>query len=222
MNKPLQFTRPVLLIAVLCLSSLADSKKVVSFDEERHYSQTLGSPFGNVFHFKLGAGDKTALRRHDHDFLIIPLGNWEMEDLTDSGTTRIAGGIRQQVFYMRGGFTHRLENISDSTAKAVVIELKDSPGANSAVRIEDGAPGEFLLVFERLLVYKLRIEPHGEVHQRRERQSFFFALSDCQIDDTRIHLRPGHGSWSPNGHLDFYNPGKKPAEIVVVEERWEP
>ena len=97
-----------------------DQPEAVGLSDDPAFHQTFANERVAVFQLDLAAQAATQLDRHDRDYLLLALTNAHLQ-ATDGKHTNDLKVNPEGMQVMKGGWPHRLVNVGDTAATAVIL-----------------------------------------------------------------------------------------------------
>jgi len=101
-------------------AAAADTPDVIEMSADPAFHQAFASNRVQVYRLDLPPQGTTQLDRHDRDYLLLALTSSHLQ-ATDGAHTNDLNVDPEAMQIMKGGWPHRIVNLSDSPASAIVI-----------------------------------------------------------------------------------------------------
>jgi quercetin dioxygenase-like cupin family protein len=212
----------------------------LEMSQEPRAKQLIANRRVRAYRIDLPAGGATGVDRHDHDFLVISLGNSQFE-FAGSGNAYAMDMRDGEVEVMKGHWAHRVVNKSQQELHLVEVEVvgEISPehatcglnaqacvGAKFAVKDDTNYVESPLFETATVRLGKVEIAAgKGTPEHGHRGDHLMVALNDQQLtnavvagDILEIRAGPGDAAWMNAGIVHrVINRGNAPARFLTVE-----
>jgi quercetin dioxygenase-like cupin family protein len=207
---------------------------------DSHVRQLLANSSVRVYRIDLPAGEETAIDRHDHDFLVLSLGNNQF-DFAGPGNAYSMTMADNEVQVMKGHWPHRVVNKSNAGLHLIEIEstrdispenavcglaAQSCTGAHFAKDDKTDYIESTLFITPTMRLAKVEVAPSaGTPEHGHTAAHLMIALNDQQLTNaiiagkvTQIEARAGDATWF-DGEIvhKIVNNGGKPAKFLTIE-----
>ncbi|HYX69290.1 MAG TPA: hypothetical protein VE825_09165 [Terriglobales bacterium] len=185
---------PVLLLSAMTLWAQTADKPVAITSEPSHHLY-LENEQVRVFQVEAAPHAATLVHQHDHDYIFVSLG---ASDIRNEVVGKAPAELKLEdgeVHWSKGGFAHRIVNLSDQPFRNVTIELLRAQGAATPATQPASRycnPGSqtacvterYLFCTERVCVSDVTMGP-GAVTMRHTHSTdhMVVAVTDLQMTD---------------------------------------
>jgi mannose-6-phosphate isomerase-like protein (cupin superfamily) len=212
----------------------------VELAHDVHVRQLLANSQVRVFRVELAANEETALDRHDHDFLIISLGNNDFEIAGPGNAYPMTMGD-SEVQVLKGHWPHRLVNESKNPLRLIEVETirdilpeqavcglvaQSCTGAKFAKDDNTNYVESTLFITPSMRLAKVQIEPMAGMPEHAHTSAhLMIALNDQQMTNaivagatTKLDVRAGNPTWLTSDIVHrLINTGSQPARFLTIE-----
>ncbi|HVZ17245.1 MAG TPA: hypothetical protein VG897_09020 [Terriglobales bacterium] len=209
---------------------------------DSHVHQLLSNSSVRVCRIDLEPGAETAMERHDHDFLVLSIGNNEFE-LTNPGGAYPMTMNDGEVQVLKGHWPHRVVNKSKNALHLVEVEsmVEISPeraicglgsqsctGAKFAKDDTTDYVESTLFMTPSMRLAKVEIQPTAGMPEHGHTSShLMIALNDQQLTNaivagstSEISAHEGDPTWVGGQIVHrLLNRGSQPARFLTIEWR---
>jgi len=212
----------------------------VDLANEIHAKQLLANRVVRAYRIDLEPSAETSFDRHEHDFLVVSLGDSQFE-FVGSANRFVMTMTDGEVQVMKGHWTHRIVNKSQKSLHLVEVETereiaperalcglngRSCSGAKFAVDHETNYVESRLFETPSVLVGKVEIGPGKGMPEHGHRgDHIMIALNDQQVtnavvagDLLELTSHPGDAAWMDGGIVHrIVNRGTTPARFLTIE-----
>lgn len=200
----------------------------------------VANPTVRAYRIELAPGAQTSVDRHEHDFLVVSIGdnNFEFAGAGNAYAMQMSDG---EVQVMKGRWAHRVVNKSDRPLRIVEVEVareiepekamcglnaQSCTGSKFAENDDTSYVESPLFETATVRLGRTEIGPGKGMPEHGHRgDHLMIALNDQQItnavvagDITQLAERPGDAVWLEGGIVHrVMNRGASPARFLTVE-----
>jgi mannose-6-phosphate isomerase-like protein (cupin superfamily) len=207
---------------------------------DTHVRQLLANSSAHVYRIELPVGGETAIDRHDHDFLVLSIGNNQF-DFAGSGNLYPMTMADNEIQVMKGHWPHRVVNKANTPLHLIEIESTRDISPESAVcglAAQSCTGAHFskdettdyiestLFITPTMRLAKIEIAPSAGTREHgHTADHLMIALNDQQLTNaivagatTQIDSRAGDPTWFDSGIVHkIVNRGTQPAKFLTIE-----
>lgn len=207
---------------------------------DTHFHQLLANSSVRVYRVDLAAGAETALDRHEHDFLIVSLGQSQFE-IAGPGNIFPMTMNDSEVQVMKAHWPHRIVNKSKNPLHLIEIEstaeispehavcglaAQSCTGAKFAKDDTTNYVESTLFITPSIRLAKVEIQPAAGMPEHGHTSShLMIALNDQQLTNavvagttSPIEAHAGDPTWIGGDIVHrVFNKGTQPARFLTIE-----
>jgi len=214
----------------------------IEMAHDSHVRTLLSNSSAHVYRIDLEPGAETAIDRHEHDFLVLSLGNSEF-DLAGSGNVYPMTMNDGEVQVMKGHWPHRVVNKGRAPLHLIEIEsvreiqpenaicglgAQSCTGAKFAKDDQTNYVESTLFITPSMRLAKIQIEPAlGMPEHGHTSAHLMIALNDQRLSNavvagqsTSIEVHAGDPTWFSGDIVHrLVNKGTQSARFLTIEWR---
>ena len=209
--------RASFLVTVLVLGGCATTPTSVPGHIESHHHLIFQNGYVRVMETRLEPGEETLPHSHPIDAAVIFLTDSKVRVRNDDGSGDETTLQRGTVAFGASGKVHRTSNLSEETARVIVVEIFSQPPALSASTAMQ-TPGELLLENDQVRMFRMHLLPGATVRLPDRTPSVVVATTPGQLATRRsvTTLKSGGAIWCAEKINELRNAGHAAFELIVV------